>query len=168
MHDWLHLITPLTENDADDMFALEQAMVAALPSPRWYYTSTAEEFAQQARDGHAWGIRMAGQLIALNIIMPAKEAHGGGYPEKLGITDPDSINFEDVIVDAAWRRQGIHTAFLRHSLLKAEAWGCGTIYATVDPENLPSLRAFERFGFQVIAQQPTYDGRPRCFLRYQR
>jgi len=164
MHDWLVLIHPLTEHDADDMYALEQAMMAALPSPRWYYTSTRDEFADQARAGHAWGIRMEGKLIALNIIMPAREAHGGGYPEKLGLDDSCSMNFEDVIVDEAWRRRGIHSAFLRHSLLKAKEWRCRSIYATVDPDNLPSLRAFERFGFRVIAQKPTYDGRPRCFL----
>lgn len=165
MHHWLALITPLTEQDAPDMYALEQAMLATLPSPRWYYTSTQEEFAQQARAGHAWGIRMEGRLIAMNILLPSWEAHDGGYPQKLGLDDPRSMNFEDVIVDEAWRRQGIHHAFLRRSVQQASAWGCTTIYATVDPDNLPSLRAFERFGFQVIAQQPTYDGRPRCFLR---
>jgi len=165
MTDWSEHVIALTEEDAQDMFALEQAVLADLPDPRWYYPSTAQEFAAQARAGHAWGIRMGGRLIALNIIMRCSEAHDGGYAAKLGRSDVNSMNFEDIMVDSSWRRQGIHSFFITRSIEQARAWGCPAIYATVDPDNLPSLRAFEKHGFRIVAQMDTYDGRPRCFLR---
>ena len=40
MTDWLSRITLLTEADAPAMYGLEQRMLSALPSPRWYYPST--------------------------------------------------------------------------------------------------------------------------------
>ena len=123
MTDWLSRMTPLTEADAPAMYRLEQQMLSVLPSPRWYYPSTEAELAAQARLGHAVGIREAGELIALNILVPAKEAHHGGYAAVLGRHEPRSLNFEDVMVDPAWRRQGIHSAFLARAEAEARRLG---------------------------------------------
>lgn len=164
--DWQALMHPLTEADASDMFALEQQMLAGLPSPRWYYASDEAELAASAREGHACGIRVDGCLIALNILVPAAQAHDGGYAAILGLNEPNTINFEDVMVAPDFRRQGIHSAFLARSVSRARQMGCTSILATVDPENMPSLCAFERFGFTRTALRDTYDGRPRVFLRF--
>ena len=127
MTDWLSRITLLTEADAPAMYGLEQRMLSALPSPRWYYPSTEAELAAQARQGHAAGIREAGELIALNILVPAKEAHHGGYAAALGRHEPRSLDFEDVMVDPAWRRQGIHSAFLARAEAEARRLGCTAV-----------------------------------------
>ena len=97
----------------------------------------------------------------LPILVPAREAHHGGYAAVLGLEDPDSLNFEDVIVAQDFRRRGIHSAFLH----RAREMGYKTIYATVDPDNLPSLLAFEKAGYTRVAQRITYDGRPRVFVK---
>ena len=165
MTDWIARMTPLTEADAPDMYRLEQRMLSVLPSPRWYYPSTEAELADQARLGHAVGIREAGELIALNILVPAKEAHHGGYAAVLGRHEPRSLNFEDVMVDPAWRRQGIHSAFLARAEAEARRLGCTAVYATVDPDNQPSLGAFLKAGYREAARRPAYDGRPRVYLR---
>lgn len=163
--DWQALITPLTAADAPDMFALEQAILAKLPSPRWYYPSSEADFAFHAGAGHACGIRLDGRLIALNILVPSSN-HPDSYAAVLGLQEPNTLDFEDVMVAPEYRRQGIHSAFLTRSIILATEAGCSSIFATVDPDNLPSLRAFERFGFQQIILRPTYDGRPRIFLRF--
>ena len=165
MTDWLSRMIPLTEADAPDMYRLEQRMLSALPSPRWYYPSDEAEFAAQARLGHATGIREEGKLIALNILVPAEEAHHGGYAAVLGRHEPRSLNFEDVMVDPGWRRQGIHSAFLARAEAEARRLGCTAVYATVDPDNQPSLGAFLKAGYREAARQPAYDGRPRVYLR---
>ena len=165
MTDWLSRIIPLTEEDAPAMYSLERRMLSALPSPRWYYPSTEAELAAQARQGHAAGIREAGELIALNILVPAKEAHHGGYAAALGRHEPRSLDFEDVMVDPAWRRQGIHSAFLARAEAEARRFGCTAVYATVDPDNQPSLGAFLKAGYRETARQPAYNGRPRVYLR---
>ncbi|MBP3638062.1 MAG: GNAT family N-acetyltransferase [Clostridia bacterium] len=161
MTDWLAHITPLTEDDAPAMYALMQDMFIHLPDQRWYYGSTQEELAEQARLGNAVGIWQEGRLVAMNILVPAAIAHDGGYAAILGLDDPDSLNFEDVVVVHDYQRQGIHSAFLH----RASTLGYKTIYATVDPDNLPSLRSFEKAGYQRIAQKIVYDGRPRVFVR---
>ena len=161
MTDWLSRMVPLAEADAPAMYALMQDMFAHLPSPRWYYGSTQEELADQARAGNAVGIWEGERLVAMNILVPARMAHHGGYAAKLGLNDPDSLNFEDVVVAPDYRRQGIQSAFLH----RARTLGYKTIYATVDPENVPSLSSFEKAGYERVAQMETYDGRPRVFVR---
>lgn len=161
MTDWLSHIVPLTEADAPAMHALMQEMFLHLPDKRWYYGSTLAELAEQARMGNAVGIWQEGRLVAMNILVPAGRAHHGGYAAVLGLNDPDSLNYEDVIVAHDYRRRGIQSAFLQ----RACSLGYPAIYATVDPDNLPSLSSFEKAGFQRIALRDTYDGRPRLFMK---
>lgn len=161
MTDWLARMVPLTEADAPAMYALMQDMFVHLPDKRWYYGSTREELAEQARAGHAVGIWDGARLVAMNILVPARRAHHGGYAAQLGFDEPDSLNFEDVIVAVDHQRQGIQSAFLA----RASTLGYRTIYATVDPENLPSLRSFEKAGYACVTRKNVYDGRPRLFMR---
>lgn len=161
MTDWISRMVPLIETDAPAMYALMQEMFLRLPDPRWYYGSTQEELAEQARLGNAAGIWQEGRLVAMNILVPARIAHDGGYAAILGLDDPDSLNFEDVVVAHDYQRRGIHSAFLH----RAGKLGYKTIYATVDPDNLPSLRSFEKAGYRQIAEKNVYDGRPRVFVQ---
>lgn len=161
MTDWLSRMVTLTEADAPAMYALMQDMFAHLPDKRWYYGSTQEELAEQARAGNAVGIWEGDRLVAMNILVPARMAHHGGYAAQIGLDDPDSLNFEDVMVAVDHQRQGIQSAFLA----RARSLGYKTIYATVDPENVPSLRSFEKAGYAPVARKDIYDGRPRVFMR---
>ena len=162
MTDWLSRMVTLTEADAPAMYALMQEMFAHLPNPRWYYGSTQEELAEQARMGNAVGIWEGERLVAMNILVPARVAHHGGYAKQVGIDEPDSLNYEDVMVSPDFQRRGIQRAFLE----RARSLGYKTIYATVDPENVPSLSSFEKAGYVRVAQQSAYDGRPRVYLKY--
>ena len=46
----------LTAEDAPTMFALQQEMLDALPSSRWYFPSRVEEYAAKAAAGFALGV----------------------------------------------------------------------------------------------------------------
>ena len=71
---------------------------------------------------------------------------------------------KDVVRPSA-RGQGMHTAFLRLFEKMARTNGGYAVYATVDPENGPSRRNFERAGYQCMVEKPAYDGRARRFYR---
>ncbi len=154
----------LTAADASDMMALQQEMLDALPSSRWYFPSREEEYAAKAAGGFALGLWDQGRLIALNIAIPAgMDDHS--YTEMLGMDERCSMDFQDIIVAPSHRRQGIHNFFLALREQQARAMGMTAIFATVDPENEPSLRAFAKAGYVPVAEKITYDGRPRRFLR---
>ena len=158
------LLYTLTAQDGPAIMQLQQEMLAALPSPRWYYPSTLEEFSAHAAAGHALGLKANGLLIALNIAVAASESDHS-YAALMGLDEPNSMDFQDIMVSPAWRRQGIHSFFLSLREEEARKNHMTSIFATVDPDNVPSLRAFEKAGYVIIGQQDAYDGRPRCYLR---
>lgn len=155
----------LRPEDIDGIMALQQRVVDSLPDPRWYYTSTAEEFLRDMAAGCMLGVRAEGRLIAMGSAIPAARGEHVRYAGDLGQPWLNTLSFSDVMVDPDFRRRGIHTTFLQRFLTYATDMGFTAIYATVDPDNIPSRRAFEKAGYQAIAQQPAYDGRPRVYYR---
>ena len=100
------LLCPLTAQDGPAMIALQQEMLLQLPSPRWYYPSTLEEFSSHAAAGHALGLKIDGRLIALNIAVAAEESDHS-YAALLGLDEPKSMDFQDIIVSPDWRRRTV-------------------------------------------------------------
>lgn len=155
----------LNEADLSALMALQQRMAAALPDPRWYYQSTEAQFASDMHAGYMLGAYDHGQLIVMGSLLP-----GGGdgecqYARDLGHEPTGTMNFCDVMVDPGYRRQGLHSLLLETFRTTALEQGCHAIYATVDPENLPSRRSFEKAGYEALALRPAYDGRPRVYYR---
>ena len=161
--DWAVCAEPLTPADLPAMMALQAEMAAALPSPRWYVTSTEAEFLRDVQAGQVTGIYMQGELAAF-----ASLAEGGGahsYASILGRKETRTLDFRDVMVSPRFRRRGIHSFFLRMAEERARALGAQAMYATVDPENLPSRSSFEKAGWQALETRAAYDGRLRVFYR---
>lgn len=160
---WQRFCCPLTAADLPAMMALQAAMAAALPNPRWYFTSSQEEFAEEVAAGRVLGIRVHGELAAFAIAAPGGGA--GSYAAVLGREEPRSLDFQDVMVAPGYRRRGIHSFFLALFEQQARAQGMTGMYATVDPDNLPSLRSFEKAGWQRLTVRSAYDGRIRAYYR---
>ena len=165
MQDWLSLMRPLKEGDLPAMMALQSAMLAALPDPRWYFPSTEEQFAVEVRAGHATGVFMDDALIAFGVASPGQQHRTESYALRVDEDPANTFDFQDVMVHPDHRRQGIHSAFLAKYRAEAESLGCRAVYATVDPDNVPSFRAFEKAGFRRLRIQPAYDGRIRAYYR---
>lgn len=161
---WAAYQETLTEKDLPAMMALQAEMAAALPSPRWYFTSKEEEFAQEVRAGRVLGLRVNGELAAFAIACPARD-NAKSYAAILGRDEPDSLDFQDIIVSPRYRRRGMHSYFLALYERQARAAGMTALYATVDPENLPSLRSFEKAGWVRVDLRNAYDGRIRAYYR---
>ena len=165
MTDWNAFMRPLTENDMPAVMALQDVMLRALPDPRWYFPSTTEEFAVEVRAGHATGVFVDGRLAAFGIASPGQEHRTQSYALRVGDDPANTFDFQDIMVHPDFRRQGIHSAFLAKYRAQAQALGCRAVYATVDPDNEPSWRSFEKAGFRRLLIQPAYDGRIRAYYR---
>lgn len=109
--DWSAHVEVLTEADLPAMMALQSVMLAELPVPRWYCTSTAAEFAKDVRAEHVHGIRWQGELIAFAIAVPG-EGSEDSYAKKLHHDPAHTLDFRDVMVSPRYRRRGIHSFFL--------------------------------------------------------
>ena len=152
----------LTPADVPAMLALQREVMEALPDPRWYFPSDEAEFLQVVSAGEGFAYFDGETLLGFAELTPGelvKKALKEGYRE--GIY---SDYAKDVVRPSA-RGQGMHTAFLRLFEKMARTNGGYAVYATVDPENGPSRRNFERAGYQCMVEKPAYDGRARRFYR---
>lgn len=158
-------LVQLTEADLPLVMALQTRVAEALPDPRWYYTSTEAEFRRDMLLGRMLGIRHEGRLILMGSAIPAGPEVYVRYAEDVGEPWQHTLSFCDVMVDPAFRRQGLHSLLLARYLQWARETGMTAIYATVDPDNIPSRRSFEKAGYTAVTLQPAYDGRPRVYYR---
>lgn len=60
---------------------------------------------------------------------------------------PDDIYIQDVMTHAHHRRQGIAKALINSVCAQGEAWGCGRLYLTSEPENTSAHHAWGALGF---------------------
>ena len=155
----------LTIEDVPAMLALQEEVLAALEDPAWYFPSEEWEFVSAVLHTDAWGYFDGETLAGFAAMTPGEERGEHSYAAKLGLPVAGSFDFHDVMVAPQMRRRGIQSAFLAMFTAFARERGCTALYATVDPGNAPSWRNFERFGYQVAATMPAYDGRMRRFYQ---
>lgn len=155
----------LTLDDVPAMLALQADMLAALPDKRWYYPSETWEFELGTREEAVYGYFDGDTLAGFAMLGSVKTRPERCYAKKLGEEPSGTYDFHDVMVSPAYRRRGMHTAFLALLADIARDEGGRVIYATVDPENGASVRNFERAGYARAAQMPAYDGRERRYYR---
>ena len=152
-------IRPLTEADVSRVMEVQAATFACLPSPRWYFGSTAEEFADTIAEGMAFGA-FDGDVPAGFCIFHRDR----GYAAEAGLPPERCLSFADVMVRPEYRRRGLHTRFLALAEDCAARRGLGYIIATADPDNEPSRASFRKAGYRELPQREMYDGRPRLVL----
>ena len=155
----------LTERDAGDIMDLQAAMLAALPSPTWYYPSPHSLFAACCARGEAFGFNGDGRLAGFAVLTPWHIRPDTCYARKAGDPVQDTFDFQDVMVHPDFRRRGIHTALLGFFDGLARAAGGTAIYCTIAPDNLPSVASFTKAGYVCVRQQPAYEGMLRGYFR---
>ena len=156
---------PLTRDDAPSIMVLQAAMLAALPDPCWYYPSAEEMFARCCERGETFGFWDGGSLAGFGTLTPWWVRPETCYAAKIGDSIEHAFDFQDVMVHTAYRRRGIHSALLQLFEDTARDAGGKALYCTIAPENLPSVRSFEKAGFTCVRVQPAYEGMLRGYYR---
>lgn len=158
------MIRILGKCDLPEVMVLQECMLAALPDPRWYYHGTMQMFEQDMDKGLViYGYYAEKRLAGIASCSVASDTAPVNYAEAIGTEPQMCLNFCDMMVDPDFRRQGIHGALCAQVEAYAVQNGCSQIICTIDPENKPSRRAFEKAGYQAGQMKPTYDGRPRIY-----
>lgn len=76
----------------------------------------------------------------------------------------DEAEILTIAVDPALRGRGVGADLLREHLARAALSGARAIFLEVDPDNLPALALYRRFGFRDVGRREGYyrrlDGKP--------
>lgn len=155
----------LTQEDLGAVMVLQQLVLSGLPDPSWYVACTVQEHETNLSHGDVVACR-EGKLLTGFAVLSKWDTRGeNAYAAKLGQQVENSFDVRDVMVHPDYRRRGIHSEFLRLFMETARALDGEVLYATIDPENFPSVKSFEKAGFQHVKTQPAYDGRLRAYYR---
>jgi GNAT superfamily N-acetyltransferase len=155
----------LAEPDAQAIMALQTAMLAALPSPTWYYPSPRALFAACCARGEAFGFFSGARLAGFAVLTPWHVRPDACYAHKVGDPPENTYDFQDVMVHPDFRRRGIHAALLSLFDRLAREAGGTALYCTIAPENLPSVASFQKAGYTCVRVQPAYEGMLRGYYR---
>ena len=155
----------LTPGDTGEILRLQAAMLQALEKPNWYYPSPGELFAECCARGESFGFWDGERLAGFGTLTPWHIRPLTCYAHKIGESPTHTFDFQDVMVDPAYRRRGIHTALLAlFDRLARESDGVA-LYCTIAPDNLPSVASFTKAGYRCVKVQPAYEGMLRGYFR---
>ena len=153
----------LTVEDAVSIMEVQEVTLQSLPDPLWYYPSAMEQFAECCAGGECFGYFSRGKLVGFATLTPSHARPQRCYAGKLNHSPENTYDVQDVMVLPKFRRRGVHSALLRLFEETAYALGSVALYATIAPDNLPSVSSFEKAGYERVAVQPAYDGRMRAY-----
>jgi len=155
----------LTPADRSLMQDLRQAVMEALPNPRWYFSMEDWVIDEWLSQSSAVGYLADGVLAGFGAITPWHQRPGHHYAGVLGEPEQDTYDFHDVMVHPAHRGHRMHQQLLKLFTASVNALNGRAVYATVDPENSASWYNFEKEGYVCLLTQPAYDGRDRRYYR---
>lgn len=155
----------LLPSDKARMLTLRDAVMAALPDPRWYFSMEEDEVEAWLAQAGVVGYLDGETLAGFAAVTPASLRGTHSYARVLGEPEADTFDFHDVMVHPAHRGHRMHQRFLAMIAETARALGGRAVYATVDPDNAPSWHNFEKAGYVCVVTQPAYDGRDRRYYR---
>ncbi|HNW87847.1 MAG TPA: GNAT family N-acetyltransferase [Candidatus Limiplasma sp.] len=156
---------PLTVADTQAIMTLQAAMLAALPDPTWYYPSEAELFERCCERGESIGFISGATLAGFGTLTPWYIRPTTCYAKKIGAPAENTFDFQDVMVDPAYRRRGIHRALLALFERMTRDAGGLALYCTIAPDNVPSVASFQKAGYACVKVQPAYEGMLRGYFR---
>jgi len=72
----------------------------------------------------------------------------------------DEAEILSVAIDDAWRGRGLSRNLLQIHLGHLAGRGIRTVFLEVEENNLPAVRLYQRYGFQVVARREQYYREP--------
>jgi len=155
----------LAPEDNLQMRDVREAVMAALPNPRWYFSMEDWEIDEWLSQQSVIGYFAGDELAGFAVCTPWHQRAGHAYAEVLGDPVEDTYDFHDVMVKPAYRGHRMHQQMLKLGTASVRALGGRAMYCTVDPENSASWHNFEKEGYRCVLTQPAYDGRMRRYYK---
>lgn len=153
-------------NDLEAMYALQNAVRAAMPHPEQFVPDTRRQLADCLAREICVGV-WDGPVPGAYFIVRCCGMDEHNYAAFMGIPReewPRWANADSAVVCPAWRGNGLQRTMARAALqwLGPEIAGIG---ATISPDNSYSLRNALDDGFEVVCRRPMYGGFDRYLLR---
>lgn len=156
-----------TAEDLAAIFALQERVVGALPTPELFARTTEAELAESLELDFCLGAYADDRLAMVSImvtnrISPRNLGICLGYEEARLL---QTVTYDTTFVDPAFRGYGLQRLSFRFKDAEAAVLGAREALATVAPGNDASLRNLLANGFAEADRQSLYGGLDRMILR---
>lgn len=159
------LLRPCAQADLPAILALQDAVYDRLPTPSLFARTSHADFVESLRLDVCRGVFDAhGRLLAYGHCVVNRETD-----RSLGLLDGEPavhcLSIDTVFVDPGSRGHGFQCRLMRAMLADGARPGARYAYATIAPDNTPSLRNAQAEGFTTRRQVTCYGGLTHLLLR---
>ena len=154
--------------DIDEVVALQERIVDALPDKDLYSTASREEYLEQLNEDICFIAECRGRTAGFSVLVPNDPDNPRNYGKYLD-NDRDHLSvtasLDLTMVDPEFRGRGIQRIFNKLRIGTAIGMGASEGLCTISPDNPYSYRNFLVLNFEIIDQREMYGGKQRYILR---
>ena len=160
-------IKPLTFDQMSEVLALQEVVMENLEDKNLLFPLSRAELMESLQIDHVSGAyNQDGKLIAFCVLIDNR-CGKRNLATDFDAKPEESITFDIVAVDPAWRGYGLQQRFIDWSFSLAKELGAKYIHATVNPDNDHSGQNFIKRGFAIKKTVEKYGGLTRNLLEYE-
>lgn len=157
-----------TDADIEEVIALQERIVDALPDKDLYSTASREEYLTQLREDYCLIAECGGQTAGFSVLIPNDPDNPRNYGKYLDYSRDQlarTASLDLTMVDPAFRGRGIQRIFNKLRIGAAIGMGASEGLCTISPDNPYSYRNFQVLNFEIIDQREMYGGKQRYIFR---
>ena len=155
-------------SDIDEVMALQDRVVEALPDKDLYSTSSREEYLTQLKEDICFIAECRGKVAGFSILVPNDADNPRNYGKYLNYSREQlsrTASLDLTMVDPEFRGRGIQRLFNKLRIGTAVGMGAREGLCSISPDNPYSYRNFLVLNFEIIEQREMYGGKQRYLLR---
>ncbi len=159
-------VRPLKFEDMSAVVRLQDEVVRALPDSSLFFPLMRDELLESMHLDILEGVfASAGRLVAFDLLVKCRPGDRN-LASSIKSDPADTMTFDVVAVDPAWRGYGFHRMFINRAIGAMPTAKAARILATVAPDNRHSQDNFTACGFRIVDTQTKYGGLLRNILAY--
>ena len=154
--------------DIDEVVALQERIVDALPDKDLYQASTREEYLTQLTEDVCFIAECDGKTAGFSVMVPNDPDNPRNYGKYLDYSREQlakTVSLDLTMVDPEFRGRGIQRIFNKLRIGTAIEMGAEEGLCTISPDNPYSYRNFLILNFVIIEEREMYGGKQRYILR---
>ncbi len=154
--------------DIDEVVALQDRIIDALPDKDLYAASTREEYLVQLTEDICFIAECNGRTAGFSVLVPNDPDNPRNYGKYLDYSREQlakTASLDLTMVDPEFRGRGLQRIFNKLRIGAAIKTGAEEGLCTISPDNPYSYRNFLVLNFEIIEQREMYGGKQRYILR---